>query len=110
MDMYEFDKNRAAFPPEGLLPYRGKYIAWSPDGKRIVASDEDLLRLDDMVKELGYDPPRSFSPRSRRRSCHPSAGVMDRRMRKPYMPALAPRPVLPSEAASSIIGRSSLCV
>ncbi len=46
----------SAFPPEELLQYRGKYIAWSPDGKRIVASDEDLLRLDDMVKELGYDP------------------------------------------------------
>jgi hypothetical protein len=56
MDMYEFDKNRAAFPPEGLLPYRGKYIAWSPDGKRIVAGDEDPLRLDAIVKELGFDP------------------------------------------------------
>jgi hypothetical protein len=56
MDMHEFTKNRLAFPPEELLPYRGKYIAWSPDGKRIVASDEDLLRLDDAVKELGYDP------------------------------------------------------
>jgi hypothetical protein len=56
MDMYEFDKNRAAFPPEELLQYRGKYIAWSPDGKRIVASDEDPSRLDDLVQELGYDP------------------------------------------------------
>ena len=35
MDMYEFDKNRAAFPPEELLQYRGKDIAWSPDGTRI---------------------------------------------------------------------------
>jgi len=56
MDMYEFDKNRAAFPPEELLQYRGKYIAWSPDGKRIIASDEDGIRLDDIVQELGYDP------------------------------------------------------
>jgi hypothetical protein len=55
MDMYEFDKNRAAFPPEDLLPYLGKYVVWSPDGKRIIASDEDLLKLDDMVRELGYD-------------------------------------------------------
>jgi hypothetical protein len=56
MDMHEFDKNRLAFPPEDLLQYRGKYIAWSPDGKRIVASDEDPARLDNMVQELGYDP------------------------------------------------------
>jgi hypothetical protein len=56
MDMYEFTKNRLAFPPEELLQYRGKYIAWSPDGKRVIASDKDPYRLDDMVQELGYDP------------------------------------------------------
>ena len=56
MDMYEFTKNRLAFPPEELLQYRGKYIAWSPDGKRMIASDKDPLRLDDMVIALGYDP------------------------------------------------------
>ena len=53
MDMHEFIKNRLAFPPEQLLQYRGKYIAWSPDGKRIVASDEDPLRLDDTVIAAG---------------------------------------------------------
>ncbi len=56
MDMDEFTTNRAAFPPEGLLPYRGTYVVWSPDGKQIIASDEDLLKLDDMVVALGYDP------------------------------------------------------
>jgi hypothetical protein len=56
MDMYEFNKNRLAFPPEELLQYRGQYIAWSPDGKHVVASDRDPARLDDMVQELGYDP------------------------------------------------------
>jgi hypothetical protein len=55
MDMYEFDKNRAAFPPEDLRPYLGKYVVWSPDGKSIIASDEDPLKLDDKVRELGYD-------------------------------------------------------
>ncbi len=55
MNMYEFDKNRAAFPPEDLLQYRGKDIAWSPDGTRVIASDTDLLRLAATVKELGYD-------------------------------------------------------
>ncbi len=56
MDMYEFDKNRAAFPPEELLQYRGKFVVWSPDGKRIIASDKDPDRVEDMVEELGYDP------------------------------------------------------
>lgn len=55
MDMYEFDKNRAAFPPEDLIPYRGMYVVWSPDGKRIIASDKDPLKLDEMVTEQGYD-------------------------------------------------------
>ena len=61
IDMYEFDKNRAAFPPEQLLQYRGKYIAWSPDGKSIVASDEDLLKLDELIKELGYEVRRGYA-------------------------------------------------
>ncbi len=56
LDLCQFDKNRLAFPPEDLLPYRGKDIAWSPDGTRVIASDTDLLRLTETVKELGYDP------------------------------------------------------
>src|SRR5262249_16856538 len=56
MDYQEFDKNRAAFPPEELLRYRGQFIAWSPDGTRIIASDKDGIKLDDTVKALGYDP------------------------------------------------------
>lgn len=56
MDMYEFDKNRAAFPPEKLIQYRGRHIAWSPDGKRIVARDENPLGLYEQVIALGYDP------------------------------------------------------
>jgi hypothetical protein len=56
MDMYEFNKNRVAFPPEELLKYRGKDIAWSPDGTRVIASDTDFLRLYETVKALGYDP------------------------------------------------------
>ena len=51
MNMYEFDKNRAAFPPEDLLPYLGKYVVWNPDGKRIIASDEDLLKLDPIFRK-----------------------------------------------------------
>ena len=56
MDWQEFDKNRAAFPLEEPLAYRGQYIAWSPDGTRIIASDKDGLKPDDTVRALGYDP------------------------------------------------------
>jgi WD40-like Beta Propeller Repeat len=56
MDYRGFDKNRTAFPPEQLLPYRGQYIAWSPDGTRIIASDQDGIKLDATVQALGYEP------------------------------------------------------
>jgi hypothetical protein len=54
-DLQELDTNRGDFPPEELLQYRGKDIAWSPDGTRVIASDDDLLKLMATVKELGYD-------------------------------------------------------
>jgi hypothetical protein len=56
MDWHEFNKNRAAFPPEELQKYRGQYIAWSPDGSRILANDQDGRKLDETVRALGYDP------------------------------------------------------
>jgi hypothetical protein len=56
MDMQQFLKNRCAFPPEELTKYAGQYVAWSPDGTRILASDDDLQRLDGAVKASGYDP------------------------------------------------------
>jgi hypothetical protein len=56
MDMQQFLKNRHAFPPAELARYAGKYVAWSPDGGRIIASDDDELVLDAAVKSAGYDP------------------------------------------------------
>ena len=55
MDMYVFNKNRTAFPPEELLQYRGMDIAWSPDGTRVIASDIGFLKVYEKVKALGYD-------------------------------------------------------
>jgi hypothetical protein len=49
-------KNRQQFPPQELMKYAGKYVAWSPDGTRIIASDEDEERLDQTMKAAGHDP------------------------------------------------------
>jgi hypothetical protein len=56
MDMQEFLRNREQFPLEELARYGGKYVAWSPDGTKIIASDDDQIRLDGTIRELGYDP------------------------------------------------------
>jgi len=53
-----FVKNRAAFPVEDLVPYRGRWIAWSPDGARIVADSDNPEDLDDRITAAGEDPER----------------------------------------------------
>lgn len=51
-------KNRAAFPPDQLAPYRGRWIAWSPDGSHVVADAENLKDLDDLILAAGEAPER----------------------------------------------------
>jgi hypothetical protein len=51
-------KNRAALPPDRLAPYRGRWIAWSPDGLHVVADAENLKDLDDLILAAGEDPER----------------------------------------------------
>ena len=55
MDMQLFQKNRHRFPPEELARHSGKYVAWSPDGDRILAADEDELRLARTIRAAGHD-------------------------------------------------------
>src|SRR5205085_2533519 len=40
-----FFENRKKFPREKLLAFAGQYIAWSPDGANILASDPDEAAL-----------------------------------------------------------------
>jgi hypothetical protein len=56
MKMQELLHNRQAFPAEELARYAGMHVAWSPDGTRIIAADQDLLRLDAKIKEAGHNP------------------------------------------------------
>ena len=51
-----YDENRANFPAEELRKYDGQWIAFSADGRRIVASAEDLDSLEDLLAAKGQDP------------------------------------------------------
>ena len=55
MDMQRFQKNRQEFPPEVLARYAGQYVAWDPDGTRILASDEDELQLANAILAAGHN-------------------------------------------------------
>ncbi len=50
----EHVKNRNAYPPNELLNYQGQHVAWSLDGKQILAGDCDPLRLIARLNEAGY--------------------------------------------------------
>jgi hypothetical protein len=52
----EFEKNRDLFTVEQLQPYDGQWVAFSMDGKRIVAAAPDLLELDQRVVAAGENP------------------------------------------------------
>ena len=54
--MRTYDENRANFPAEELRKYDGQWIAFSADGRRIVASAEDLDSLEDRLAATGQDP------------------------------------------------------
>jgi hypothetical protein len=56
MDMREFLKNRSQFSPADLGEYAGLYVAWSPDGTRIIAANADAMKLVAAVKSAGFDP------------------------------------------------------
>lgn len=55
MDMQTFQKNRDRFPVEELARYAGKYVAWNWDGTRILASDNDELRLAIAIRDAGLN-------------------------------------------------------
>jgi hypothetical protein len=54
--MQQYLKNRRQFPHDELERYAGQYVAWSPDGTRVLVSDQDPGKVVDAVRALGYDP------------------------------------------------------
>jgi hypothetical protein len=51
----EFRENRKRFPHEELAKYRGQWVAFSPDGRRIVASAPTLEALHQRLEAAGED-------------------------------------------------------
>jgi hypothetical protein len=51
-----FRETRDAFPEEQLAPYAGQWIAWWPDGSRIVDTDPSLGALKQRLRDAGYSP------------------------------------------------------
>ena len=56
MNLQEFRENRARIPPAELAKYQGQWVAISADGRRIIASHEDLATLDRLIVAAGADP------------------------------------------------------
>jgi hypothetical protein len=56
MDTRQLRNNRSAFPAAELDKYRGQWVAFSADGRRIVASAPDLVELDALLVAVGEDP------------------------------------------------------
>lgn len=44
------------FPVEELSKHRGCWVAFSPDGRRLIASSLSLTTLDSQVRKAGEDP------------------------------------------------------
>lgn len=52
-DLTEFHENWYKFPLEEEAKYAGQYVAYSLDGKRIVANGNSREELDRRLEELG---------------------------------------------------------
>ncbi len=56
MSVHTYRVNRQSIPPEELAKHKGKWVAFSTDGSRIVASAEKLDVLDRLVVSAGENP------------------------------------------------------
>ena len=56
MNSQVYRENRARFPLAELVKYDGQWVAFSLDGRRVIASSDDLAMLDSLVVAAGVDP------------------------------------------------------
>lgn len=52
-DLRHYEENRSKFPLDELAKYWGKHVAFSPDGKRIVASGATEEELEAALQAAG---------------------------------------------------------
>jgi hypothetical protein len=52
-DLSSFHENWRNFPPEQLLAYSGQYVAWSPDGTRILVSGATREEVAEKLEAAG---------------------------------------------------------
>jgi hypothetical protein len=52
----EYRRNRSQFPAAEVAQYQGTWVAFSADGRRIVASEATLERLEESLATSGADP------------------------------------------------------
>jgi hypothetical protein len=55
-DINDLRRNQRHVSRAELVKYDGQYVAWCPDGTRILAADPDPLRLDALIHATGQDP------------------------------------------------------
>jgi hypothetical protein len=55
-DSVTFNRNRDSFPEAELQKYWGRHVAWSLDGRRILADGATFEELDQRLKDRGIDP------------------------------------------------------
>jgi hypothetical protein len=55
-DLSKYEEGRRNFPPEELAKYAGKYIAFSPDGTRVLASGETMEAVEQELEAAGIVP------------------------------------------------------
>lgn len=70
MNPQRYRENRARFPVTELRTYAGQWVAFSPDGRRIVAHSDDLAELDQLVVAAGEDPERVAFERIEEDDCY----------------------------------------
>jgi hypothetical protein len=56
IEINEFRRNQSRVPREELEKFNGQYVAWSPDGTRILAAHAEMAQVDSMIVAAGFDP------------------------------------------------------